>query len=241
MSEGPEKLPIAAGQIIPFWPEGEGPTKPCYRIRVPDVLQVEDYEVEKARAGVRFLDYVDLCDLMEKEVTARGAIPEMLQVIDGARAWFKEKAAGDLEPDAAMPVDIQPLFAELERKVIDVSGDYRAALRERGSALVKVGFTAFRQFVVGWENVDVPFDADLDGRMTKETLAAHVALSKGRVVEVGLRANVLALPGADTRKNSPSPSRSTPSPAPSTATARRTAARAGKSTAKSTKKTPRAA
>lgn len=241
-----DPLPLAAGQVIPYWPSGKG--GPRYDLRVPSVLEVEDFEVEKARAGIRFRSNVEMCDLMAAEIRARGdGFQAMVDVVDNARAWFAEQADLDAEDRAAMPDDFGSLFAEIERKLLAVSANYRAAMAERTASINKVGIVSARQFLAGWSDIfdadgaPIPFCAGLDGRVEDGSLAQLIRRNKVELITVGLRAHALARPGADTRKNSPSPSPSSRSPDAIPPTGRQTADPAGKSTARSTRKIRRAA
>lgn len=234
----PDQLPIAAGQVIPFWPRGK--SGPLYRIRVASILEAEDFEVEKARAGVRFQSNADLCTLMTAEIEARGdGFGELVNIADLAKNWFVEQAGLEAEDRSAMPEDFRQLFIDLEAELLRSSDTYRAAVAERSASLNKLALTACRMFVVGWDGVDVPCVRGLDGRLTEPTLSALIGRDKLETITVGLRANALAQPGADTRKNLPSPSRSTPSPKASPAKDRSTAVRAGSPVASNTRKTPR--
>ena len=250
------QLPISTRSRFPFQPRGEGGN--TYYLAVPSVLDVEDFQVELRAKGFTYPTNDALLDIIVDELTQRGPAgppsPEnpggvlkfalLIDMVEDVRRFSREQADLAIGDRENLPTETAEAFAELERKMTATSEEYRRALAQRTGAMNKLALIAFSQFVRNWTVLDadgkpIPFPMGDDGKITEEGLGAALARDREEIIAVGFKAHSLTVPGADTRKNSPSLSRSRMSPAASPKTAQRTAAPAGKSTASSTRKTPR--
>jgi hypothetical protein len=140
-----------------------------------------------------------------------------------------------LDAGATLSTEENKAVAELERFIVVTYKPYSSLLAQRHFWLEMAPLLAAQMFLVGWENIDLPFEVK-NGLVLEALLQA---LPMGDVNKIGMRALELSRPSEQQRKNSDSPSKSEETrTVTKAAPIRSTMAQAGKSTAKSTPKTP---
>ena len=218
-----------AERFTPPWREGE-PNAPVYLIRAGGVIERDALEAELS--GTYRAPKAHLPEI--RQVRREGVLhlladdPELDHVLE----LIGREAADGEEPEQLSP-DEQRLLTEIHGILAEFWPDYRDLMGQIARREQFLPTLAFRRFVVGWENVDVPFARDRHGVITDASLREIDPLE---LKVAGFRAYGRLFPETDAEKNSAPPSSS--DAVLTTSTSGGDSATDGKSTAKSGRKTP---
>lgn len=218
-----------AERFTPSWRKDE-PDAPVYLVRAGGVIERDALEAELSgsfRAPKAHLPEIrqarreGVLDLLADD-------PELDRVIE----LLDREAAVD-DGEEKLSKDDERLLGEIHAILAEHWPDYRDIMGQIARRQELLPTLAFRRFVVGWENVAVPFARDRQGMVSD---ASQRALDPLEMKVAGLRAYQLLYPETDAEKNSAPPSSSDAGPTISTSGDASTAD--GKSTAKSGRRTP---
>ncbi|OJU22702.1 MAG: hypothetical protein BGN95_03805 [Sphingomonas sp. 66-10] len=221
-----------AERFTPPWRETDA-KKPVYLIRAGSLI--ERSQIEAELSGVYDAGRVYSFEL--RQAMKDGILhlladdPEIDRVIE-----LVDRDADARAEDGETP-ELPP---EDERLLADISNILRQHWRAYGDLVAQIErrreiapILAFQRFVVGWENLPVPFARDRQGRIPESSL---IKLDPIEMKAVGNRAYALLYPELDAEKNSAAPSSSEDGPKISDSAD--TTATGGKSTGRSGRKTP---
>lgn len=188
---------------------------PAYFYRAVTKLERAQHGRDVSAAGARCPSQAEL--ISELRVAVNTIVlsddrPILLELIDNLQA----QTANEQDLSAAKA---------LENVVRANWPAYAKLLADREYYMQVASLLAFKRFVTGWENVDVPFVTT--GRLLSED--SFEAVDSGDAMEVGWAALLASSVTAGDEKKSPSPSPSGDSPQPSAASSQPMEAEVGSS------------
>ena len=172
----------------------------AYLIKPPSIYERPRFRRACLEHGARFHTDVELVACLREGVAAllpgeADAIrrTDLLETVD---AFAAARIAGDVDPELAVRMEA------IEEIVTGGYEPYAQKVASRGHFVDIAPIEAFRLFVVGWENLDLPFSRSRTGI----PLAVLERVPEAHVYEAGLKAfELISLP-EDEEKKSPSPS-----------------------------------
>ena len=157
--------------------EAEG--APVYLVAVPSQRQVISWRRAVEEAGGRYHPFERMIACLRqgiREVVADDQQGELLEILDSYEAAVdaRDSEGGD-GPDA----ELEAQFRQIEDAVYREYPPYRGLSADRGRWLDLAPLIACEMFLVGWENLDVPFKrrrhgGGVDPAALEEIGRAHV-------------------------------------------------------------------
>lgn len=201
-------LPLSAKDVLRYTPDvtGDRPNPPTYLLSVPTKRTRAIYERDCVAEGIVQHSINDQIDAMIADL--RELAPEGVDGMIARLEEARDAGIGALEVEERQTIDTIGL--EVQR----FPGRYARIAADRAFYNAWAPYIACRHFLVGWEDLDLPFVRKGD-RVPEDLLDQ---LPDADVNGAGWHVLMHTYLSAAQRKNSASPSQSLDSPEPSTAT-----------------------